>query len=104
MIIDFHQLFTDSPVLMVFTVIAVGLMIGRIKIGSIELGSTTGVFLTGLLFGHLGFVSNPLMGTFGFSIFIFAVGLQAGPTFFSVFLTDGKTQPSHRVCRSFWKS
>ena len=75
---------------MIFTVIAAGLLIGRIRFGPVGLGSTTGVLLVALLFGHLGFQSNPLMGTFGFSIFIFAVGLQAGPTFFSVFLTDGK--------------
>jgi len=88
--IDFYKLFESSPILMLFTVIAAGLLVGKIKIGSIQLGSTTGVLLTGLLFGHLGFKGEPMMGTFGFSIFIFAVGLQAGPTFFSVFRTDGK--------------
>jgi putative transport protein len=88
--IDFYKLFETSSILMIFTVIATGLLVGRIKFGPVELGSTTGVLLVALLFGHLGFVANPQMGTFGFSIFIFAVGLQAGPTFFSVFLTDGK--------------
>ncbi|VGO21147.1 aspartate:alanine exchanger family transporter [Pontiella sulfatireligans] len=87
--IDLHKLFNENMALMIFTVVSLGLLLGRVKIGKIELGSTTGVLLVGLLFGHLGFVASPTLGTFGFTIFIFAVGLQAGPTFFSVFRTDG---------------
>lgn len=88
--IDFFALFQDNPTLMIFTVVWLGLLLGRARFGSIELGSTTGVLLIGLVFGHFGFKSEPMLGTFGFTIFIFAVGLQAGPTFFSAFLTDGK--------------
>ncbi|HSR88177.1 MAG TPA: TrkA C-terminal domain-containing protein [Pontiella sp.] len=87
--IDLHKLFNENMALMIFTVVSLGLLLGRVKIGKIELGSTTGVLLVGLLFGHLGFAASPTLGTFGFTIFIFAVGLQAGPTFFSVFKTDG---------------
>jgi putative transport protein len=87
--IDLHKLFNENMTLMIFTVVSLGLLLGRVKIGKIELGSTTGVLLVGLLFGHLGFVASPTLGTFGFTIFIFSVGLQAGPTFFSVFRTDG---------------
>ncbi len=87
--IDFYKLFSSNMTLMVFAVVSLGLLLGKVKIGKIELGSTTGVLLVGLLFGHLGFEADPMLGTFGFTIFIFAVGLQAGPTFFSVFLTDG---------------
>ena len=39
----------------------------------------------------IGFVGHPMMGIFGFTIFILAVGLQARLTFFIVFLTDGTT-------------
>lgn len=87
--IDLYEIFNKNMTLMVFSVVAFGLLLGRLKIGSIELGSTTGVLLIGLLFGHFGFKSEPILGTFGFTIFIFAVGLQAGPTFFSVFKIDG---------------
>jgi len=87
--IDFFKLFNSNMTLMVFAVVAFGLLLGKVKFGKIEVGSTTGVLLVGLLFGHLGFESDPMLGTFGFTVFIFGVGLQAGPTFFSVFLTDG---------------
>ena len=87
--VDLHGLFEANFILMLFSVVGLGYLIGRIKIGSIELGSTTGVLVAGLLFGHFGFDSHPILGVMGFSLFIFTVGLQAGPSFFSVFLADG---------------
>ena len=87
--IDIASILRESPILVFFVVICGGLLVGRCKAGVVELGSTTGVLLVGLLFGHLGFDSEPILGTFGFTIFIFAVGLQAGPTFFNAFATDG---------------
>lgn len=87
--IDLFALFSNNTLLMIFTLIGLGLVIGKIKIGPIELGSTTGVLLVGLLFGHLGLTADATIGSFGFAIFIFAVGIQAGPSFFSVFLSDG---------------
>ena len=87
--INFLELFNSNMVLMIFAVVSLGLLVGRLKIGPIQLGSTTGVLLIGLLFGHLGFTADPMLGAFGFTVFIFTVGLQAGPTFFSVFFTEG---------------
>ncbi len=48
-----------NPILLTFIVIGSGYLVGRIKIGTIEVGSTTGVLLAGLLFGHLGFPNQP---------------------------------------------
>jgi len=87
--IDLFELYTGNAILMLFTLIGIGLLVGKIQIGPIELGSTTGVLLVGLLFGHFGLTADASIGSIGFAIFIFAVGLQAGPSFFSVFLTDG---------------
>lgn len=87
--IDLLALFNSNTLLMIFTLIGLGLIVGKIKIGPIELGSTTGVLLVGLLFGHLGMTADATIGSFGFAIFIFAVGIQAGPSFFSVFMSDG---------------
>ena len=55
-----------------------------------DIGATTGVLLIGLLLGHLGFPSSSEASAFGFSLFIFSVGLQAGPSFFSALAEDGK--------------
>ncbi len=87
--IDVYRLLKDNPLLLTFLVIGTGYLLGRLKVGSIPLGSVTGVLLAGLLFGHLGFPDRPAAATFGFALFIFSVGLQAGPSFFSAFLEDG---------------
>jgi len=86
---DLNKILTDNWVLLVFLVIAIGGLLAKIRIGGVALGSTAGVLITGLVFGHLGFPNVPGAATFGFMIFIFSVGLQAGPSFFSVFMQDG---------------
>ena len=80
---------SDNWVVLAFVVIGFGLLLAKITIGGIALGSTAGVLIAGLLFGHFGFPDAPNAATFGFTIFIFSVGLQAGPSFFSMFAQDG---------------
>ena len=87
--IDLYDLFKQSPALVIFVAIGLGYLIGKVNIRGFELGSTGGVLLVGLLFGHLGFDGHPLLGTIGFILFIYSVGLQAGPRFFNVLLEDG---------------
>ena len=83
---DFLQ---EQPVLLLFLVLAVGHVIGSIKVFGIGLGAVGGVLLAGLVFGHFGFAINPTAQTFGFVLFIFCVGYQAGPQFFDVLMTSG---------------
>ena len=87
--IDIYGILADNPLELVFVVLGLGLLVGRIKIGAMPLGSTIGVLVVGLIFGHFGLTINEMVGTFGFALFIFSVGLQAGPSFFSAFRTDG---------------
>ena len=73
-------------------VIAAGIYIGKIKIGGVSLGVTFVLFV-GILMGHFGYVvdTNELkfMREFGLILFIFAIGLQGGPGFFSSFKKGG---------------
>ena len=87
--VDFYQLLSDNPLILIFTVLGLGILVGRITLAGTELGSTIGVLLVGLFFGHFGLTINDMVGTFGFALFIFSVGLQAGPSFFSAFAADG---------------
>jgi len=89
MTIDLMSLLGQNAMLLLFTVIGVGYLLGNVKIAGIEGGPVVGVLLMGLLFGHLGFTAPEGASTFGFALFIFSVGIQAGPTFFSAFLADG---------------
>ena len=73
-------------------VIALGVLCGKIKFFGISLGSTF-VLFAGLLVGHFGFTVNhevlDFLKDFGLILFIFSIGLQVGPGFFSSFKKGG---------------
>lgn len=73
-------------------VIALGVFLGKIKIGSVSLGVTFVLFV-GILMGHLGYVVDEqvlkFVREFGLILFIFAIGIQVGPGFFSSFKKGG---------------
>ena len=75
-----------QAVIIISLVSALGLYLGRIKIFGISLGIPF-VFFAGILAGHLGIVVNKDMlyfaQSFGLILFVYALGLQVGPGFFS---------------------
>ena len=72
----------DNPEIAVFLAIALGILLGRIKLGSFHLGSVAGALLMGLLIGQIGLqVPHELKSVF-FALFIYAVGFKSGPEFF----------------------
>ena len=88
--IDLYELLKSSGALVIFAAIALGYLIGNISVLGLQLGPTGGVLICALVFGHYGFEAAPIVGTLGFTLFIYCVGLQAGPRFFSVLQEDGK--------------
>ena len=87
--INVLDLLSENAFLLIFTVIGLGYLVGNIRIAGIQAGPVIGVLLVGLVFGHLGFSVPAGASSFGFALFIFSVGIQAGPTFFSAFAADG---------------
>ena len=86
---------TDSVahiVLLYAIVIAVGVYLGKIKIGGVSLGVTF-VLFAGIVAGHIGFTApTPILTfaqDFGLILFVFMIGLQVGPGFFESFGTQG---------------
>lgn len=75
-------------------VIAIGVYLGKIKIGGISLGVTF-VLFAGILAGHVGFTAPKDILTFiqdfGLILFVFMIGLQVGPGFFESFKKGGVT-------------
>ncbi len=73
-------------------IIVLGMLLGKIKIKGVSLGVTFVLFV-GILAGHLGFTINAevlnFLKNFGLILFIFTIGLQVGPGFFSSFKTSG---------------
>lgn len=82
-------LLENDPVLLLFTLIGIGYLIGRISLGGFSLGAVAGVLFAGLFFGYYGLRIAPGAQAVGFALFIFSVGYQAGPRFFSAIKEDG---------------
>ena len=81
-----------QAVIILSLIISIGLGLGKIHLRGISLGVTF-VFFTGIFAGHLGFSIDPSMLTyaesFGLVLFVYALGLQVGPGFFSSFQRGG---------------
>lgn len=79
-------------VLLYSLVISLGVILGKIKIFGISLGVTFILFV-GILMGHFGFTGNleiiNFVQDFGLILFVFCIGLQVGPSFFSSFKKGG---------------
>ncbi|MBQ1973501.1 MAG: transporter [Paraprevotella sp.] len=73
-----------------FLIVALGFMLGRLQIKKLSLDVSAVIFIA-LLFGHLGVEIPKALGNFGLVLFIFTIGIQAGPGFFDSFRTKGKT-------------
>ena len=75
-------------------VIAIGVYLGKLKIGGISLGVTF-VLFAGILAGHVGFTGPKEILTFvqdfGLILFVFMIGMQVGPGFFESFKKGGVT-------------
>ncbi len=72
----------ENPELAIFLTLAVGFVIGRVRIGSFRLGNVVGTLLAGVLVGQLDVKIDPLVKTVFFALFLFATGYKVGPQFF----------------------
>lgn len=81
-------------ILIYCVVIAVGVSLGKVKIFGVSLGIAF-VLFAGLAVGHFGFKANhevvEFIRDFGLILFVFSIGLQVGPAFFSSFKKGGLT-------------
>ena len=81
-------------VLMFAIVIALGIVLGKVKVWGISLGITWILFV-GIICSHLGMRVDGhtlhFMKEFGLILFVYSVGLQVGPGFFSSFRKGGLT-------------
>ncbi len=92
------SLFTDNStiahdVIVYALVISMGVLLGKVKFFGISLGVTFVLFV-GIVMGHIGFdIGNPellkFIREFGLILFVFSIGMQVGPSFFSSFKKGG---------------
>ena len=83
----FFNLFQNSYFAL-FVIIALGYMIGKIKFFGISLDVSAVIFVA-LVFGHFGVTIDPIIQDIGLVLFIFTIGIQAGPGFFDSLKEQG---------------
>jgi len=81
-----------NPELAIFLTLSVGYALGKVRLGSFELGSVTGVLLAGILIGQLDITIAPQIKSIFFVMFLFAVGYGVGPQFVRGIANDGIPQ------------
>lgn len=72
-----------------FLIITLGYLLGKIKVAGISL-DVSAVLFVALVFGHLGYIIPKDLQKIGLILFIYSVGMQAGPGFFSTFKSQGR--------------
>ncbi len=87
-----HNTGLAATIILYSFVIALGVYLGKLKIGGVSLGVTFVLFV-GIVMGHFGYEVDAqvlkFIREFGLILFIFAIGLQVGPGFFSSFKEGG---------------
>ncbi len=79
-----------QPYFVLFIIICIGFIIGNITVKGVSLDISAIIFVA-ILFGHLGYEIPPIIGQLGLILFIYTIGMQAGPGFFDSFRKQGRT-------------
>ncbi|ADU31610.1 aspartate:alanine exchanger family transporter [Evansella cellulosilytica] len=80
--------FLEDPLVLIFVILLLGSVLGQLSIKGLNLGAS-GVLLAAMVFGHFGYIIPSTVQNLGLSLFIVAVGLQAGPRFFKMIKSTG---------------
>ena len=70
-----------NPELAIFLTLAVGFLVGRLRIGTFRLGNVVGTLLAGVVIGQLHISVDPVVKIVFFDLFLFATGYKVGPQF-----------------------
>jgi putative transport protein len=84
----------ENPELAIFLTLAIGFVIGRVRIGSFTLGNVVGTLLAGVLVGQMDVKVDPLVKVVFFDLFLFATGYKVGPQFFRGLKKNALSQAS----------
>ncbi|MGW6207773.1 aspartate-alanine antiporter [Streptomyces sp. NPDC055089] len=98
--IDFlnRNIFTPHPELLVFLVVALGFLIGKVRYKAIALGAVTGCLVAGLVLGaQFKIQIDGTVKNLFFIMFLFALGYRVGPQFFRGLKKDGLPQVVNAV-------
>lgn len=75
--------FNNVPIAVSFVTVGLGYLIGKLKVGPIQLGGVCGTLIVALLIGQTGCQMRGDLKEVAFALFIFAMGYSGGPQFFA---------------------
>lgn len=78
-----HSIFQMSPEIALFLALALGAWIGKFRFGKFQLGSVAGALVVSVIFSQFGVIIDDGIKGVLFALFIYAVGFESGPQFFS---------------------
>ncbi|OLF08064.1 aspartate-alanine antiporter [Actinophytocola xinjiangensis] len=78
-----------TPEITLFICLALGYLVGKLRVGPIQLGGICGTLIVALLVGLIGVSLNDEVKNIAFALFIFALGFTGGPQFFANFNSSG---------------
>jgi putative transport protein len=79
-----QHIVTSAPEIFLFLAIAIGTMLGRIRVRGFAIGATACILMASVVIGQLGnFVIPSLLKSILFSLFVFTIGYKSGPQFFA---------------------
>ena len=81
-----------NPELAIFLTLALGFLVGRLKIGGFSVGTVVGTLLAGVLIGQLDIKVPAIVKTVFFDLFLFTTGYKVGPQFFRALKKDAVSQ------------
>jgi len=88
----FVKALQEHQELAIFLCLALGFLIGRVKIGSFNLGTVVGTLLAGVVIGQLDIKVPPTVKNVFFDLFLFTTGYKVGPQFFRGLKKDALPQ------------
>lgn len=79
-----HAVVVGAPEVFLFLAIAIGTLLGRVRIGGFAIGATACTLMVAVALGQFGgFVISPLLKSVLFGLFVFTIGYRSGPEFFA---------------------
>jgi putative transport protein len=79
----------ECPEILIFLSLAIGYVIGKMKIKGFGIGTTASVLLVAMILGQFGIQVPPILKSISFALFAFCIGYQVGPQFFSALRKEG---------------
>ncbi|MFZ2446557.1 MAG: aspartate-alanine antiporter [Syntrophobacteraceae bacterium] len=79
----------DNPEVLVFLSLALGYLVGKIKIKGFGIGTTASVLLVAMVLGQFTIEVAPILKSISFALFAFCIGYQVGPQFFGALRKEG---------------